>query len=744
MTLLEMVIALAIMAIVFAAVVPQFRIIQNNWDSKQGSAEALQNSRVLADHLNHNLSKAVKITDVSDSDETNGYIEFEDNDGNNVRYDVNSTTSYVEFGQTDSLSDLAGPVSQFQFTCYDACDLDTSLTAPIDANEIRIVQVQATVTNPSEQGQDKTLTAVAYLRVNANASDGPCSLVGWWKLDETSGTTAADSSGNGNDGTLTSMAGDEWTTGQVDGALEFDGTNDYIDVSSLSATTDKTFSCWIYANSLTADFTTLIEFGSDAPWFGVAEWSGNWYLLEYDKNCWGQTRLSTGQWYHIAYTSDSSTNSSKVYLNGVEDTEFAANANTETGSGMGIAYHNGDTCFNGIIDDVRVYDRALTADEISQLAGCWRLSDQTAFEYDIAAGKTPGLVQIDSSHYLCAYNGPDKDLGWAVILAVDTDNWTISNGTALNYDATRGKEPALAQIDSTHYLCAYQGDSDHGWATVLTVNTDTWAITNQTPFEYDETAGITPALEQIDSTHYLCAYTYGGKDDDGWAVVLTVDSGTWDITGGTPFEYDTEQGKTPALAQIDTNHYLCAYTCKDDDGSAIVLTVDTGTWNITGGTPFEYDTVNGKTPALTQIDSTHYLCVYAGNEDDGWAIVLTVDTGTWDITGGTPFEHDTVQGKTPALVQIDNTHYLCVYAGDEDHGWAIVLTVDTGTWDIAGGMPFEYDTEKGKTPALAQIDTNHYLCPYAGQDDDGWSNVLTVSTGVDPNAGDCDGTQILP
>ena len=76
LTLLEMLIALAIVGIVFAVILPQFRAIMGGWDSKAGSAEMLQNGRVLIDHLNSNLSKAVQITAVSDLSEVNGYIEF--------------------------------------------------------------------------------------------------------------------------------------------------------------------------------------------------------------------------------------------------------------------------------------------------------------------------------------------------------------------------------------------------------------------------------------------------------------------------------------------------------------------------------------------------------------------------------------------------------------------------------------------------------------------------------------------
>ena len=163
LTLVEMVMALAIMAIVFAAILPQFRAISNSWDSKQAGAESLQNGRVLTEHLYRNLAAAVRITTVSDSNETNGYITFENNDGNSLRYAI--VDNYVQFGVVGELSDLAGPVSKLQFTCYDDSDLDTPIT---DVNSIRLVNVQTTLTNSASLAQDKTFTASAYVCANGN------------------------------------------------------------------------------------------------------------------------------------------------------------------------------------------------------------------------------------------------------------------------------------------------------------------------------------------------------------------------------------------------------------------------------------------------------------------------------------------------------------------------------------------------------------------------------------------------
>jgi type II secretory pathway pseudopilin PulG len=200
MTLLELVLAMVMITIIFAAVLPQFAAIRNSWDSKQGSAEALQNGRVLMDHISRNLSKAKSITAVSASTITNGYIQFVDYNDFNDRYDVAVSDSYVEYGVVGSLSDLAGPVNSFKFTCYDA---NITLLSPVtDVNIIRLVKVDATFTNSASNGQNKTFTTWVYLRTGANASptvsitqptDGNSSFVAPASITITA--TASDSDG---------------------------------------------------------------------------------------------------------------------------------------------------------------------------------------------------------------------------------------------------------------------------------------------------------------------------------------------------------------------------------------------------------------------------------------------------------------------------------------------------------------------------------------------------------------------
>jgi hypothetical protein len=116
------------------------------------------------EHIDRNLSKAVKITAVSSASEPNGYIEFEDNSGTNYRYDVSD--GYVRFGQVGDLSELAGPVSKLVFTCYSANDFNTPAA---DVNSIRMVKIRMTLADSHSSGQGKTITTSVYLRTNSYA-----------------------------------------------------------------------------------------------------------------------------------------------------------------------------------------------------------------------------------------------------------------------------------------------------------------------------------------------------------------------------------------------------------------------------------------------------------------------------------------------------------------------------------------------------------------------------------------------
>jgi predicted secreted protein len=499
------------------------------------------------DHITFNLSQANKITAVSNSSVTNGYIEFEDNDGNTMRYEIDAN-NYAVFGPVGSLSELAGPVSQLQFTCYDACDLDTALGTPIDVNLIRTVKAQSTLNNSAALGRDQSFTAQAYLRTNAAGGSGE-----------------------------------------------------------------------------------------------------------------GQT---------------------------------------------------------------------VTEEPTSQ------------FEFDTDNGQGGVLCRIDATHHLLVYKGGTgaSGKGYATILIVNTGNWAISQGTKLVFDNKACGGPDLSPIDATNYLCVYQGDKADGYAVILTVNPATWTISKGTTYEFDEDNCSGPALSQIDSDDYLCAYS--GSDGDGFAVILTVNTGATPktVSKGTPFEFETADAGQIALSNIDNTHHLCAYELASGAGVAVVLAVNTGTTPKTvtkeGGAPFQFEAQQAQMNELIKIDQNHYLCASRCWGAVGKALILTVNTVTWAIGKGATIQYDPDQGEYPCLEWISGNNYLLAYAGElpseSDVGKAIVLTVDTQTDTVSLGTDIVHDDKEGVSPDLSKVDDSHYLCAYEGLFNDGFATILTVGEEILP------------
>jgi hypothetical protein len=193
----------------------------------------------------------------------------------------------------------------------------------------------------------------------------------------------------------------------------------------------------------------------------------------------------------------------------------------------------------------------------------------TSFACDLVC--QPALVKIDDTHHLCAYRGTNLRL-WAVVLTVDPATWTVSTETPFEVaPSLYAYEPALAKIDDTHYLYAFNSNIGQGCSIVLTVNTSDWTITKAMADPYYQFSDAAGSLElcQIDGTNFLCAY--GGGWEDGLATVLTVNTSDWSMNHGAPFTFEAGTCSEPVLSQVDISHYLCAYAGLEDDGFAGIL-----------------------------------------------------------------------------------------------------------------------------------------------------------------------------
>jgi len=196
-----------------------------------------------------------------------------------------------------------------------------------------------------------------------------CLAIGTWNLDEGKGATAADSAG-GNDGMV---AGASWTSDSAQGsALRFDGIDDYVLVSDSDSLNPDyvTFSLWFKADSL-IDNSGLIAKGSGSGrqyWAWIYE--GN-LSLEIDEGSHHNYvyPLSVGRWYHLAVAYDG--NTVTTYVNGVKVNSYSQQTGPiiSDASPLYFGMLPDFAHFAGTIDEVKLYDRALTASEIAQLYG---------------------------------------------------------------------------------------------------------------------------------------------------------------------------------------------------------------------------------------------------------------------------------------------------------------------------------------------------------------------------------------
>ncbi len=207
-----------------------------------------------------------------------------------------------------------------------------------------------------ELGSNLTLLPLDY---------GDTSLVGYWKFDEGSGTTAYDASGHGNNGTLTN--GPTYTAGKVGGyALSFNGVNNYIDINKSTIYANHSEIFWIYLLSY-KDNGGIIDLPggntSNSIYFAYTgaefcELADTWTCMNAGFN------IGLNAWHFVVRTYDGT--NYKYYFDG----QFIKNNTKSTGSArinrLGMQTIN-NSYINGYLDDTRIYNRALSAAEIQAL-----------------------------------------------------------------------------------------------------------------------------------------------------------------------------------------------------------------------------------------------------------------------------------------------------------------------------------------------------------------------------------------
>lgn len=212
--------------------------------------------------------------------------------------------------------------------------------------------------------------------VNANATETQPTTysAGLWHFNEDSGTTIADSSGNGNTGTYhgesfndgTLKNGPQWVDGKYGKALQFDGSDDYVDCgndSSLNLDNEVTVEAWVKPIAVPSSGEGLAS-KADLSYGLTYYVNGQVYFYTYSGSHFSTTSLPTGEWSHVVGTYDGTTR--RLYVNGVlKDEDNDPGLSLSSSAKFKIGYYSG--YFNGLIDEVRIYNRALSEAEIKAI-----------------------------------------------------------------------------------------------------------------------------------------------------------------------------------------------------------------------------------------------------------------------------------------------------------------------------------------------------------------------------------------
>ncbi len=230
---------------------------------------------------------------------------------------------------------------------------------------------QLTAVARDASGKSTTSPAVA-VTVTGGLNTAPAGLVAAYNFNEGTGTILTDRSTTGNTGTL--INGPTWsTTGKYSGALQFDGVNDRVntpDANSLDLTNRMTVEAWVNPSAGSAQKTIIEKENASNLRYGIIHDSsrrpqGRIYNGATQSANSG-TALPTGTWTHLAVTFNGSVVT--LYTNG--GSPVTLSTSTAMTAGTGVLSIGGNTVrtgewFTGSIDDMRIYNRSLSAAEIT-------------------------------------------------------------------------------------------------------------------------------------------------------------------------------------------------------------------------------------------------------------------------------------------------------------------------------------------------------------------------------------------
>ena len=328
--------------------------------------------------------KLIRSIDVSPADKQSGAASGGVNEtGPVLTIELRDGSHVVGKGLDDSLSfhsaamgDLKLTWSNIRSIAYATADAESAQLTATNGDVYEVQFVAPTVRVETSFGKKALpVKLIRSITVSKGGAAGE-NLLGWWKLDEGSGTVAKDSSSSQppHDGTL--INGPAWiqTPGKSEWSLQFNGGNQYVSLGNIfqASYTQISIACWIRHSGVGSQ--DIVERGSWGQLDGIAlSVNNNVEFGHYDSKVFSKAQVLDGQWHHLVGTMAPGENGNgyvySIYVDGKLDNMVnnpVGLAATSSGWSVGSRY-DGTWAYRGLVQDVRIYDRALSAFEVEDI-----------------------------------------------------------------------------------------------------------------------------------------------------------------------------------------------------------------------------------------------------------------------------------------------------------------------------------------------------------------------------------------
>jgi len=287
---------------------------------------------------------------------------------------------------------------------------------------------------------------ISFILVLSLTGIAGAELVAHWSLDDGSGTTASDMSGNSHDGTIGGAV--NFVPGQTGMALDFDGSSTYIDVDDEVGRGTWSLALWLRPRDIpfTTDYYAVMHTDAWAAGTAHVHLRVNTSLFNVDTNggpnVSSTTALQENEWYHCIYTvlNEGGGNSAQIYINGVLEAEGEGGTIESYLGPLNFgAWTNNQRFYHGLMDDIRIYDHVISEAEI--------LSIMEGEPWPFAFGPDPANGALHTATWVTLSWKPGQ-------LAVSHDVYlgdsfdSVNEGTGDTFRANQG---------STYYVAGFPG-----------------------------------------------------------------------------------------------------------------------------------------------------------------------------------------------------------------------------------------------------------------------------------------------